>query len=265
MNRIPAAGDDPYQRELAVASEIAQQAGRLIIERSGRIGQIDFKGARDIVTDVDRESEELILAALQGSFPGDAWLAEESGPAGSGPRTWVVDPLDGTVNFANGIPIYCVSLGLVVDGRPVAGVIYDPVRDETISATETGRACLNGLPVGASRKERLEDYVISLTLDLERLASRGAGLNRAVRVHRRLGSSALALAWVGCGRFDGFVQTENLSPWDVAAAGLIAERAGARVERVGGGSYVDLGLGSSRYGVIAAPEPHFSELRRLAG
>jgi myo-inositol-1(or 4)-monophosphatase len=265
MTRLGAGPGDPYQLELTVAIEIAESAGRLIVESAGRIGRIEFKGSRDIVTDVDKRSEELILGALQRSFPGDAWLAEESGPAGSSSRTWLVDPLDGTINFANGIPIYCVSLGLVVDGRPVVGVVHDPVRGETIVATQTGRACLDGLPVSASRKDRLEDYVISMTLDLERLAERGPGLNRAVRVHRRLGSSALALAWVGCGRFDGFVQTENLSAWDVAAAGLIAERAGARVERVGGGSYVDLALGSTRYGVIAAPEPQFSELRRLAG
>ena len=265
MTRGGAAPDDPYQVELTVATEIAERAGRLIVDSAARIGRIDFKGSKDIVTDVDRRSEELILRALQRSFPGDAWLAEESGAAGSSSRTWLVDPLDGTINFANGIPIYCVSIGLVVAGRPAVGVIHDPIRGETICATETGRSLLNGLPVTASRKDRLEDYVISMTLDLERLAQRGPGLNRAVRVHRRLGSSALALAWVGCARFDGFVQTENLSAWDVAAAGLIAERAGARVERVGGGSYVDLGLGTSRYGVIAAPEPHFSELRRLAG
>ena len=265
MTRLGASPGDPYQLELTVATEIAERAGRLIVESAGRIGRIEFKGSRDIVTDVDKRSEELILRAVQRSFPGDAWLAEESGPAGSSSRTWLVDPLDGTINFANGIPIYCVSIGLVVDGRPVVGVVHDPVRGETIVATQTGRARLDGLPVSVSRKDRLEDYVISMTLDLERLAQRGPGLNRAVRVHRRLGSSALALAWVGCGRFDGFVQTENLSAWDVAAAGLIAERAGARVERVGGGSYVDLALGSNRYGVIAAPEPHFSELRRLAG
>ncbi len=217
------------------------------------------------MTDVDLRSEELILAELRRCFPGDAVLAEESGESGSGPRTWIVDPLDGTINYANGIPIYCVSIALVEDGIPVLGVVHDPVRAETLAATAGGRASLNGQPVSCSAKEHLEDYVISMTLDLERLASRGPGLNRAVRVHRRLGSSALALAWVGCGRFDGFVQTENLSAWDVAAAGLIAERGGARVERLGGGPYLDLALGSQRYGVIAAPEPHFSELRRLTG
>jgi myo-inositol-1(or 4)-monophosphatase len=265
VTRLRTPPPDPYELELAVATEIAERAGRLIVESAGRVGRIDFKGPNDIVTDVDRRSEELILGALHRSFPGDAWLAEESGPAGSGSRTWLVDPLDGTTNFANGIPIYCVSIGLVVDGAPVVGVIHDPIRGETIDATAAGRASLNGLPVAASRKERLEDYVISLTLDGERLAQRGPALQGAVRVCRTIGSSALALAWVGCGRFDGFVQTRSLSAWDVAAAGLIAQRAGATVERIGGGSFVDLQLGSTRYGVIAAPEPHFSELRRLAG
>jgi myo-inositol-1(or 4)-monophosphatase len=265
LTRPGGAPADPYQLELAVAREIAERAGQLIADRAGRLGRIDFKGTKDIVTDVDRRSEELILAALHRSFPGDAWLAEESGPAGSGSRTWLVDPLDGTINFANGIPIYCVSIGLVVDGRPVVGVIHDPVRGETFGAGSSGPATLNGLPISATAKERLEDFVISMTLDLVRLSLRGPGLVRAVRMYREIGSAALALAWVGCGRLDGFVQTENLSAWDVAAAGLIAERAGARVERVGGGSYVDLGLGTTRFGVIAAPEPHFSELRRLAG
>ena len=98
------------------------------------------------------------------------------------------------------------------------------------------------------------------------MASRGRGdLAEATRVQRRLGSSALALAWVGCGRFDAFVQTGNLSAWDVAAAGLIAERAGAQVRRLDGGPYLDLSLGTSRYGVLAAPERHFAELRRLVG
>ncbi len=248
-----------------MASEVAERAGRLIVERSARIGRIEAKGSRDIVTDVDRRSEELILAELARSFPGDAYLAEESGATGSSSRTWIVDPLDGTINYANGIPIYCVAIGLVVAGQPVVGVVHDPVRGETFGATQGGPARLDGAPMTVSAKERLEDYVISMTLDLDRLVRRGPELSRAVRVQRRLGSSALALAWVGCGRFDGFVQTENLSAWDVAAAGLIAERAGARVERLDGGPYVDLALGTTRYGLIAAPEPHFTELRRLAG
>jgi myo-inositol-1(or 4)-monophosphatase len=256
---------DPYQAELEVATRVAQMAGRLLVERADRIERVDAKGARDVVTDVDLRSEELILAELRRRFPDDAQLAEESGQAGSAPRTWVVDPLDGTINYANRIPIYCVSIALVEAGRPVVGVIHDPVRAETFSATATGLARLNGRPIACSAKARLADYVISMTLDVERLASRGPELNRAIRVHRRLGSSALALAWVGCARFDGFVQTHNLSAWDVAAAGLIAERAGAQVERLDGGPYLDLALGATRYGVIAAPGPQFSVLRRLVG
>ena len=267
---------DPYAVELAAAIEIATRAGRLIVERAERIERIDYKGARDVVTDVDHRSEELILEELRRRFPDDAQLAEESGlaapvtadgagPAGSGRRTWVVDPLDGTINYANRIPIYCVSIALVAGNRPVVGVVHDPVRGETFSATADGPARLNGLPIASSSKPLLLDFVIALTLDRSQVASAGPALAEATRVHRRLGSSALALAWVGCGRFDAFVQTGNLSAWDVAAAGLIAERAGAQVQRIDGGPYLDLGLGTSRYGVLAAPERHFAELRRLVG
>jgi myo-inositol-1(or 4)-monophosphatase len=256
---------DPYATELAVAIEIAERAGRLIVERADRIERIEYKGARDVVTDVDRRSEDLILTEIRRRFPDDVQLAEESGQAGSATRTWVIDPLDGTINYANRIPIYCVSIALVDEDRPVVGVVHDPVRRETFSATAFGPARLNGREIACSRKPRLTDFVISLTLDAGRLASRGPALSQAIRVHRRLGSSALALAWVGCGRFDGFVQTQNLSAWDVAAAGLIAERAGARVRRLDGGPYLALAMGTTQYGVIAAPEPHFAELRRLAG
>ena len=256
---------DPFEAELALAIEIAERAGRLIVERAERIERIDAKGSRDVVTDVDRRSEALILGELRRRYPADSVLAEESGGAGVGERTWVVDPLDGTINYANQIPIYCVSIALVVGGRPVVGVVHDPVRGETFSATATGPARLNGRTISCSTKDRLEDFVISLTLDPERLAGHGAGLTAATRVHRRLGSSALALAWVGCGRFDAFVQSHNLSAWDVAAGGLIAERAGAQVRRFDGGPYLDLAVGMGRFGVIAGPEPHVGELRRLAG
>lgn len=256
---------DPYGPELAAAVEIAERAGRLIRERAERIEEIDYKGPRDVVTDVDRRSEALILGELRRRYPEDAVLAEESGGAGSGSRTWVVDPLDGTINFANGIPIYCVSIALVASGVPVAGVVHDPVRAETFSATANGRARLNGRPIACSGKRRLDDFVISLTLDADRLVATGVTLAASVRVYRRLGSSALALAWVACGRFDGFVQSHNLSTWDVAAAGLIAERAGALVERFDGGPYLDLARGMATFGVIAAPRAHLAELRRLAG
>ena len=256
---------NPFGQELSLAIEVAERAGRLIVERAERIERIDAKGARDVVTDVDRRSEALILGELLRRYPADAVLAEESGAAGSGGRTWVVDPLDGTINYANQIPIYCVSIALVADGRPVVGVVHDPVRGETFSASAGGSARLNGHPITCSSKERLEDCVISLTLDADRLVGHGPALSAAVRVNRRLGSSALALAWVGCGRFDAFVQSFNLSAWDVAAAGLIAERGGAEVRRFDGGPYLDLALGSGRYGVIAGPAAHVQELRRLAG
>ncbi len=257
--------------ELEAAIEIAHAAGRLLVERADRIEQVAAKGPRDLVTDVDRRAEELILGRLRERYPGDGLLAEESGAAeaaggpGQDARTWVVDPLDGTINYANGIPIYCVSIALVVDDRPVVGVVHDPVRGETFDATADGPARLDGRPIRASSKDRLSDWVVSLTLDPGRAAQRGNALAEAIRVHRRLGSAALALAWVGCGRFDAFAQTYNLSAWDVAAGGLIAARAGARVRDLDDGPYVELARGSRPYGVVAAPEARFDPFRRLVG
>ena len=136
-----------------------------------RLEQIDYKSARDVVTEADHLSEALILDAIRARFPDDAILAEETGEhravAGEAPtsgrgRVWIVDPLDGTVNYANGIPVFCVSIGLVVDGRPAVGVILDPTRHETFAATIDGPATLAGRPVRASDKEKLSDFVISM-------------------------------------------------------------------------------------------------------
>lgn len=251
--------------ELAFATEVAVSAGALLLDRLGRVERISHKSPKDVVTEVDHLSEALILTAIREAFPGDGVLAEESGiAAGTNDRVWVVDPLDGTVNYANGIPIFCVSIGLVVAGRPTVGVIRDPVRGETFAASAGGPALLDGRPIQASVKPLLSDYVVSLTMEGDRLADRLLAVHRAVRVSRRLGSSALALAYVANGRFDGFAQTFGLSAWDVAAAGLIAERAGAVVtDAATGGPWLDLARGTARFGVVAAPPAHHAELLDL--
>ena len=232
--------------------------------RLGRAGPVRHKSAKDVVTEVDHLSEALILDAIRAALPDDGVLAEESGLAtGASGRVWVVDPLDGTINYANGIPIFCVSIGLVVDGVPSVGVVRDPVRGETFAATAGGPATLNDTPIGASTKAALSDFVISLTLDGPRLAERLGSIGDAIRVTRRLGSSALALAYVGAGRFDAFAQTFNLSTWDVAAAGLIAERAGARLTDPDGGPWFDLARGTRTFGLVAAPPAHHARLLEL--
>jgi myo-inositol-1(or 4)-monophosphatase len=257
--------DGRYGAELALAAEVADRAGALLLDRLGRVGAVRHKSAKDVVTEVDHLSEALILGAIREVYPDDGMLAEESGLAGgANDRTWLVDPLDGTINYANGIPLFCVSIGLVVDGVPSVGVVRDPVRGETFAATVDGPATLDGRPIHASRKELMSDLVISLTIDGARLSERLAAIRQAIRVTRRLGSSALALAYVGNGRFDAFAQTDGLSAWDVAAAGLIAERSGAIVtDATTGGPWFDLARPAQAFGIVAAPPAHHGSLLAL--
>ena len=264
-----------YSAEFAVALDLAGRAGELQMARYERVEQIDYKSARDVVTEVDHLSEALILDGIRAAFPGDALLAEETGEhaaaagesASSGVgRVWVVDPLDGTINYANGIPMFCVSVALVVDGRPVVGVIHDPTRHEFFAATIDGPATLNGHEVRASDKERLSDFVISLSLAGRNVATRARAIRKAIRVPRSMGSAALALAYVANGRFDAFVQQGGLSTWDIAAAGLIAERAGATVTNLEGGPGCESAAPTKSIGVLAAPPAHHADLlRRIAG
>ena len=264
-----------FADELAFGLEIAARAGRLLMERYERVERIDYKSARDVVTEVDHLSESLILGAIRAAFPGDAILAEESGehravePGGKSielvdGRTWVVDPLDGTINYANGIPFFCVSIALVVDGRPSVGVVHDPGRHETFSATVGSEARLDGRPVNASDKEKLSDFVVSMALSGRSAPSRNRAVRKAIRIPRSMGSAALALAYVANGRFDAFIQQGGLSNWDVAAAGLIAERGGATVADMSGGPWFDVARAARSISLLAAPAAHHAELLALA-
>jgi myo-inositol-1(or 4)-monophosphatase len=262
--------------ELAFALEVAARAGELQTERYERVERIDYKSARDVVTEVDHLSEALIFDAIRAAFPGDALLGEESGEhdgaaaghtatSGRG-RVWVVDPLDGTINYANGIPFFCVSIALVEEGRPVVGVVHDPSRGESFAATIDGPATLAGTPIRASGKAALSDFVISMALGGRAAATRAREVRKAIRVPRSMGSAALALAYVANGRFDAFAQQGGLSTWDIAAAGLIAERAGARVTNLDGGPWFEIAATSKSIGVLAAPAAHHGDLlRRIAG
>lgn len=268
----------PATRELEFALETAVRAGELLVDRAERVGQIDFKSAKDVVTEVDHLSEALILGAIRKAFPGDAILAEETGghdaAAGHGPmsgigRVWIVDPLDGTINYANGIPFYCVSIGLVDEGRPLVGVIHDPVRGESFAATASGPALLigpgtpAGIPIQTSTKDLLSDYVVSLSLAGLASATRARAVRKAIRVSRSMGSAALALAYVANGRFDAMAQQGGLSTWDIAAAGLIAERSGAIVTDLAGGPWFDVSRGPRTIGLLAAPAAHHADLLGL--
>ena len=264
--------------DLAFAFALATRAGEVLTERYERLERIDYKSARDVVTEADHLSEELIIDAIRARHPGDAILAEETGehrtitgeaPTSGRGRVWIVDPLDGTVNYANGIPFFCVSIGLIVDGRPSAGVIHDPTRNETFAATANGPALLAGSlgspshAVTASDKERMTDYVISMALNGRAVATRVRNVRKAIRIARSMGSAALALAYVANGRFDAFVQQGGLSAWDVAAAGLIAERGGARVTAMDGGPWFDFAHAPTSIGILAAPSAHHEALLTL--
>lgn len=258
--------------DLEFATGIATRAGELLVDRIERLERVDYKSAKDVVTEADHLSEELIIDAIRAACPDDGIIAEESGDhvsrAGHAPtagvgRAWVIDPLDGTINYANGIPFFCVSIALVEAGRPVVGVIHDPMRDETFAAAEDGPATLDGLPIAASTKDRLSDFVVSISLAGTQSIGKARAVRKAIRVPRSMGSAALALAYVGNGRFDAFVQQGGLSLWDIAAAGLIAERGGATVTDLSGGPWFELARKPRSIGILAAPSRQHGEVLSL--
>lgn len=263
-----------YASELALAVDLARRAGALQLESLGRLRHVTAKGLHDIVTEADTRSEALILAGLQEAYPDDAIIAEESGahrgrrgrgpePAAGVGRSWVVDPLDGTINYANGLPLFCVSICLAVEGRPTVGVVYDPTRGELFTARAGEGAELDGRPIHKPRPARLEECLVMIALAQRGWRDRERAILRAVRARRDLGSAALSLAYVADGRFDLLVQTRGLSIWDVAAAGLIAAEAGATVSDVRGGPWLDLATPPRGVQVVAAPPALHSELLRL--
>lgn len=262
--------DGRWGDELAFATDLAGRAGDLLRASYERVQRVARKSPRDVVTEVDYESERLALDAIRERWPDDAILAEESGHhqraekdrAASG-RMWVVDPLDGTVNYANGIPYFCVSVAMVEGNRPAVGVIFDPMRDDCYAATADGASTLNGKKVRASDKARMSDFVVALAVIGRGGIGRERRIGREVRIPRRMGSAALSLAYVANGRFDAFVQNGGLSLWDVAAAGLIAERAGATVTDLGGGAWWDASRKSATVSIVAAPRPHHGKLLEL--
>jgi myo-inositol-1(or 4)-monophosphatase len=263
----------PHAGDLDFAVDLARRAGELVAKRYERVVDITRKSRRDVVTETDYLSEALILEAIRRRFPADAILAEESGShAGDGThgkrrlaqqRTWVIDPLDGTVNYANGIPYFCVSIALVEDGRPVVGVVLDPLRDDLYAASAGGPALLNGKRARVTRKAELGDFVVSLAIIGRGGIARERRVAREIRIPRRMGSAALALASVASGRFDAFVQNGGLSRWDIAAAGLIAERGGATVTDLRGRAWWDDRKKGPTLSIVAAPPQHHAELLAL--
>lgn len=224
-------------RNAAIA--MAHEAGEILRAGFGQAHRPERKGVIDLVTEYDRRSEEILLERIRERFPGHAVLAEESGEAGASPVRWIVDPLDGTTNFAHNYPFFAVSIGIEVEGVLVAGVVHDPVREETFAAARGHGATLNREPVRVSGVGRIEDALLvtgfpyDVRVHPERfLEPFRAFLVRAQGV-RRDGSAALNACYLACGRFDGFWEL-HLAPWDMAAGALIVEEAGGRVTRFDG-------------------------------
>lgn len=227
------------------AESLAQLAAQVLRERFDQVRTIEFKGGRrsDLVTDADRAAEQVVISRLQERFPEHGLLAEESGAVSEGELRWVFDPLDGTTNYAHGVPHFCVSLaveGPWGDGRRVlAAAIVDPLRDELFSAARGEGATLNGRPIRTSTEASLERALLctGFPYDVQTRPEVPLGLFerlvRKARGMRRMGSAALDLAWVAAGRFDGFFEF-GLKPWDVAAGALLIEEAGGTLARIDG-------------------------------
>ena len=225
---------------LQVAVRACRAAGRIQMAAFGTAPPVEHKGEIDIVTAVDRRSEEAILAIVSRACPGHGVLAEESDPrAGDAEHLWVVDPLDGTTNYSRGFPYFGVSVALARGGRVIAAAVYQPVLDELFTAIRGRGAFLNGRPLRVSSQARLDQAFLATGFPYDIRRSRRNNIDHFARFAtrclavRRAGAAALDLAYVAAGRFDGFWELK-LRPWDIAAASLLIEEAGGRITGLAG-------------------------------
>ena len=226
---------------LDFAVAMAKEAGALLRDRLNTNFSVSHKGAIDLVTEVDVASETLIRERISTRYPRHQILAEEGGLAeSSSAYRWIVDPLDGTTNYAHGYPIFCVSIALEYKGELVLGVVYDPMRDELFAAEKGSGAALNNRTVHVSKTSELTKSLLSTGFPYDIRTAKMTNLdhwkNFAMHAQalRRDGAAALDLCYVACGRFDGFWEL-NLSAWDMAAGAVIVEEAGGRVSDFSGG------------------------------
>src|SRR6185369_1801462 len=229
-----------YQKVAATAARIA---GRYQLSRFASTLDIELKGDKNLVTEVDRESERLIVEQLRSRFPDHDIVAEEGDyPQAGSPFRWIIDPVDGTTNYAHGFPWFCSSIGLELDGEPVAGVIYNPVYDELFTATRGGGAYLNGRRLSVSARAPLNNSLLGTgfpydcATDPANNFANFIAFQKSSRGIRRAGAAALDLAYVAAGRLDGFWELK-LKAWDVAAGVLMVREAGGIVTTFDGSPY----------------------------
>jgi myo-inositol-1(or 4)-monophosphatase len=229
---------------LSIALDAARGAGRLLRDELGGARLISHKrSVIDLVTEMDQRSERFIVERLLGAFPDHGVLAEEGGATrGRSEYRWVIDPLDGTTNYAHGLPVFAVSVALERAGVVELGVAYDPTRDECFVAERGHGATLGGEPIRVSTTPSLDGALLvtgfpyDIRTTVETNLPEYAALSVRAQAVRRLGSAVLDLCYVACGRFDGFWELA-LGPWDMAAGGLIVQEAGGRVTSVRGGPW----------------------------
>ena len=235
----------PTYKELCLFTcDVARSTGKIMAEERKNFdaGKIENKGMHDLVSYVDKESETRIIAALQTILPESGFIAEEGTSSKHGERfNWVIDPLDGTTNFIQGLPLYCVSIGLLDGDELVVGVVYEVGRDECFYAWKDGGAYLNDEPIHVSNRDNIHDALLATGFpysEFSRMDEYMDFLKWAMmnaRGVRRLGSAAADLAYVACGRFDAFWEYD-LKPWDVAAGALLVKEAGGTVTDYKGGT-----------------------------
>ena len=237
------APEPPNPIFLATAIEAVVRAGDLQMASFGSNLRVDKKGAIDLVTEVDVEVERMFRALISERFPDHDVLAEEMGGISTGAtHRWVFDPLDGTTNYAHGIPLFCSTLALEIDGHPAVGAVFDPNRRELFTAERGVGAWLNGERIKVSRASSLIDSVLvtgfpyDIRERMDDILGLFAAFLREARAVRRLGSAAIDLCWVAAGRMEGFWE-QGLRAWDTMAGGLIVQEAGGRVTALNGGPW----------------------------
>ncbi len=228
-----------FSPNLPDLERLARQAGQILRDNYEKDLQVEYKGVIDLVTHVDHLSEDFLLGEIARQFPDHQVMSEESGGADYGEHQWYIDPLDGTVNYAHGVPLFCVSIAYARRGQLVLGAIYDPMRDELFLGERGQGAWCNGRRLQVSQATSLEKSLLVTGFPYDTWYAKRNNFDYFVKFARmtqgvrRLGSAAIDLCYVAAGRFDGYWEL-SLKPWDVAAGGLIALEAGALVTNVDG-------------------------------
>lgn len=232
-----------YADLLKVAEHAAHTAGGILLKYLGQPLEVEFKGDADLVTKVDRMSEEAIVSIIRDKYPDHQILAEEgTNQESASPFRWIIDPIDGTTNYAHNFPCFAVSIGVEVSGHMAAGVVYDPVRDECFTAIEGGGAFLNGSAIHVSNVDKLDRALLATGFPYDRrehpddyLVLFRKFMMKAQEI-RRPGSASIDLCYLSSGRIDGFWECK-LKPWDVAAAAVIVKESGGQISDFKGNKF----------------------------